>query len=68
MFESIDARIHTLWRVSLQAEGRATRRKAEMLAMLEAIKDRQSELAIQLTREHVLAAREAALMVIDGKH
>ncbi|HEY3994633.1 MAG TPA: hypothetical protein VGM40_01605, partial [Mycobacterium sp.] len=60
--------IHTLWRVALQAEGRATRRKAEMLAMLEAIKDRQSELAIQLTREHVLAAREAALMVIDGKH
>ena len=68
MFESIDARTHTLWRVSLQAEGRATRRKAEMLAMLEAIKDRQSELAIQLTREHVRAAQEAALMVIDGKH
>jgi DNA-binding GntR family transcriptional regulator len=64
MFGSIDARIHSLRRVSLRIPGRAARSRRELNEMLAAIKNRRAEEAAKLARLHVLAAKEAALTAV----
>lgn len=66
MFGSIDARIHGLRRVSLRIPGRAEQSRRELNGVITAIKNRRAEQAAQLARQHVLAAKEAALTAIRG--
>lgn len=66
MYLSIEARIFVVRRYSLQVEGRAAQSQREFHGIFAAIQRRDVAAAVEETRQHVMAAKAAALAVIEA--
>jgi DNA-binding GntR family transcriptional regulator len=66
MFGSIDSRIHSVRRLSLSIPGRAEASANEIREVSRLIRNRDATGAAACARQHVLAAREAALEAVRG--
>jgi GntR family transcriptional regulator, trigonelline degradation regulator len=61
----IEARMHSLRRVSLRMPGRADAGRRELLDIAELIAERDADGAARAVRVHVLAAKESALAALE---
>lgn len=66
MMESIEARIHSLRRLSLRIAGRAEASANEIREVARLIQERDASAAAASARQHVLAAKAAALETVRG--
>jgi DNA-binding GntR family transcriptional regulator len=64
MFESIEARIHALRRVSLRTGGRSQASARELVEMVDLIQQRDAQGAAAAARAHVEAAKASALVAL----
>lgn len=65
MFGSIEARVHSLRRVSLRIDGRASDSRREFNEILRLIAERDATGAAEAAKKHVMAAKVAALAAIE---
>ncbi|SEB59389.1 GntR family transcriptional regulator [Streptomyces melanosporofaciens] len=66
MIESIETRIHSLRRLSLSIAGRAEASANELREVARLIHERDASAAAASARQHVLAAKAAALQTVRG--
>lgn len=67
MFGTIETRIHALRRVSLRIPGRSEASRRELMEIVDLIEKRNGPAAAAAARDHVLAAKAAALAALDGR-